>query len=67
MFIYLIIKLQVHEELIELTGWPCGLMVKVGMLCFGSPGSVPGCGPTPPVGGHAHTKWRKTGTDVSSG
>ena len=28
-------------------GQPHGLVVKLGALCFGSPGSVPRCGPTP--------------------
>ena len=36
-------------------GWPCGLVVKFGMLCFGGPGSVPRHGPTRLVGRHAVT------------
>ena len=32
---------------------PGGLVVKFSMLCFGSPGSVPRCGPIPLVSGHA--------------
>ena len=28
-------------------------MVKFGVLCFSAPGSVPGCGATPLIGGHA--------------
>ena len=39
------------------------------MLCFGSPGSVPGLRPTPLVGGQAvagdpHTKESKVGRDI---
>ena len=37
----------------DMTGQPSGLVVKFGVLCFNSPGSVPGHGPTPLVGGHA--------------
>ena len=32
---------------------PCGLVLKFGALHFGSPGLVPGRGPTPLIGGHA--------------
>ena len=28
-------------------------MVKFGVLCFGGPGLVPGCGPTPLISGNA--------------
>ena len=41
---------------------PGGLVVKFDVLHFGGPGSVPECGPTPPVsqrsccGGGTHTK-----------
>ena len=34
-------------------GWPYGLVVKFCMLHFGGLGLVPGCGPTPLIGGHA--------------
>ena len=34
-------------------GWPRGLVVKFGMLCFSGPGSVPRHGPMPLIGGHA--------------
>ena len=52
---------------------PGGLSVKFSMLHFGSPSLVPGRGPTPLIyqwpccGSDPHTKWRKMGTDVSSG
>ena len=53
-----------------LKDWCCVLVVKFGVLHFGSPGSVPGHGPTPLVGGHAvvvtHIQNRTAGTDVSS-
>ena len=50
-------------------GWPCGLVIKFGTLCFSSPGSVPRCGPTPLVswpccGSNPHIKERKIGTGV---
>ena len=41
MFIFLSLK-NSHR------GSPCGLVVKFG----GSPGSIPGCGPTPVISGH---------------
>ena len=34
-------------------GWPHGLVVKFGMLCFGGLGSVPRYGPTLLIGSHA--------------
>ena len=34
-------------------GQPCGLVVKFGVLHFGSLGSAPCCRPTPLIGGHA--------------
>ena len=34
-------------------GWPHGLMVKLGVHCFGGPGSAPGCGPRPLISSHA--------------
>ena len=52
---------------------PSGLVVKFSVLCFFSLGSVPGYRPIllcwqPCCAGSRHTeKWRKTGTDVSSG
>ena len=53
-------------------GQPHGLVVKFGMLHFGSLGSVSRHGPTPLVGGHAvamtHIQNRgRLATDVSSG
>ena len=56
-------------------GWAGVAAVKVPRFCFGSPGftgSDPRCGPTDdlsshPVVGVPHIKWRKMGTDVSSG
>ena len=51
--------------------WPHGLVVKLGVLHFGRLASVPGHGLIPLVSGHAvaasHIKYRKIGTDVSSG
>ena len=53
---------------------PGGLVVKFAALCFGNPGLVPGCKPTPLVcqwpccGGGSHTKKRgRLAADVSSG
>ena len=61
-----VIKLEENvKELITIKvrimgGWPHGLVVKFGVLCFGGLGLVPRHGPTPLVGGHAevatHTK-----------
>ena len=48
---------------------PCGLMVKLSMLYFGSRGSVPRCGPSslacqwPCCGGGSHTKKEKIKDD----
>ena len=53
--------------------WPRGIVVKVGVLCFGGPGlrvQMPGIDPhihQPCCGGDPHIKWRRTGTDVISG
>ena len=37
----------------ELRGWPCGPVVKFGVLHFSSTGSVPRCEPTLLISGHA--------------
>ena len=57
-----------------LRGQPCGWVVKVLSALLKQPrftGSDPRCRTTPVVkphcGGDLHTKWRKIGTDVSSG
>ena len=52
---------------------PRGLVIKFGVLCFGSPGLVPGCGPTaficqwPCCHSRSRTKRGRLATDVSSG
>ena len=43
---------KVKNETVFL-GQPSGLVVKLGVLCFGGPGVVPGCRNIPLVGGHA--------------
>ena len=37
----------------QFVGWSRGLLVKFSTLCFGSPGSVPGCESTPLISSHA--------------
>ena len=74
-------KAEWYRENSSLTGLPIkkvllvqphGLLVKFGALHFSGPALVPKCEPTPLISSHAvvgvpHTKWRKMGTDVSSG
>ena len=42
-----------HAKRAVFGGQPCGLLVKFGALCFGSPGLVLGCRPVPLGGSHA--------------
>ena len=55
----------------HLRGWPRGLAVKGACSATGDLGSDPKRAPTHRLSGHAvvasHIKWRKIGTDVSSG
>ena len=73
---YLGILKNLHEGIPKLTilrASPGGLVVMFGALCFSSPGSVPGHGPTPlTLSGHAvtvaHVQNRgRLATDVNSG
>ena len=56
---------------IKTGGRPRGLEIKCARSAAGGPGSDPGRAPTHRLSDHAvaasHIKWRKMGTDVSSG